>query len=124
VKPTSRVNGRVKWPRSRNPNQAATCASEKSSSPCWNVLAFSTWRATTDRCGGNPEGAANLRQGGVAEVDDDEVAHRNGRVAALLDGIQGDRALRHVRSGSQAATQARPGLAERIDSWATVWNRA
>jgi hypothetical protein len=32
--------------------------------------------------------------------------------------------LRHIRSGSLANTRAQPGLAERIDSWATVWNRA
>ena len=32
--------------------------------------------------------------------------------------------LRHIRSGSLANTRAQPGVAERIDSWATVWNRA
>jgi len=53
-------------------------------------------------------------EGGGAEVDDvGGVAQRHGGVAVLLDGIEGGPELRHLRSGSQAATLARPGLAER-----------
>src|SRR5262249_13518999 len=37
----------------------------------------------------------------------------HGGVAVLNDGIEGGPELRHLRSGSQAATRARPGLAER-----------
>ena len=46
--------------------------------------------------------------------DGGEVAQRHGGVAVLLDGIEGGPELRHRRSGGQAATRAKPGLAERI----------
>ena len=46
---------------------------------------------------------------GGAEVDDGgEVAQRHGGVAVLLDGIEGGPELRHLRSGGQAATRAKP----------------
>src|SRR5262249_12715262 len=59
----------------------------------------------------NPVGAGNVRA--KEEGPRWTTAARSRTIAVLLDAIEGGRELRHLRSGSQAATRARPGLAER-----------